>query len=353
MCVLYVGTYSERRSKGIYGYRFDSVSGQLHPLGLAAEATHPSFLVANSRRRLVYSVSETGNSAGEASGSLCAYKAEAETGKLSLLNQVPSGGTSPCYVSLDRTARYVFGANFRGENVAVFPIKEDGGLEAPATIVQHRGSSVHARQKGPHPHSILTSPDNRFAIAADLGMDQLVVYRFDAGKGSILPEESRSISMHPGSGPRHFAFHPNGRFVYVINEIASTLAVFSYDTAAGKLELLQSISTLPEDFFGENDAADLLIDQSGRFLYASNRGHDSIAIFLIDKDGTLRLEGHIFSEGRTPYNLAIDPKGEHLLVANKNSDKIVVFRINRSAGVGLVRVEQMFAPSPVSFVFLA
>jgi len=352
----YVGTYTTKKaSKGIYVYRFDAATGQLTSVGLAAESTDPSFVAAHPSGKYLYAVNEVGNYDGKKSGTVSAFAIDHKSGRLTLLNQVASGGADPCYVSLDKTGKHVLVANYSGGSVAVFPVLKDGRLGEASAFVQHQGSGANKeRQEGPHAHWIQTSPDNRLAAVSDLGLDELVLYRFDAAKGSLVPNDPPFVKVSPGSGPRHAAFHPNGKFVYVLNEMQSTVVVFSYDPSTATLKTLQQLSTLPKDFTGQNDTAELAVHPSGKFLYASNRGHDSIAIFSIDSvKGTLTPTGHVATGGKTPRNFAIDPTGKYLLAANQASDDIVIFRINLVTG-NLTRTGQVVeVPSPVDVAFVA
>jgi 6-phosphogluconolactonase len=300
--LVYVGTYTQGDSKGIYVYRFDAETGQSTSLGLAAATTNPSFLAIHPNRRYLYVVNEISNYEGQSSGGVSAFVIDPETEKLTLLNEVASGGADPCYVALDNTGKYVLVANYTGGSVAVFPIREDGGLGKASAFVQHAGSSVNPRrQEGPHAHWISVAPDNRFALAADLGLDELIVYPFDAHAGTLAPNRRQSVKLVPGAGPRHVVFHPSGKFVYEINELYSTITGFSYDAAKGSLLEMKTVSTLPKDFGGHNDAAELQVHPTGRFLYASNRGHDSIAVFTIDAaTGALTPVEYVPTRGKTP-----------------------------------------------------
>jgi 6-phosphogluconolactonase len=333
---MYVGTYTNEgsRSKGIYAYRFDPDTARLTSIGLAAETINPSFLVVHPNHRFLYAVNEVGDYKGQKSGAVSAFSIDRATGKLTLLNEVASGGADPCYITVDKTGKYVLVANYTGGSVAAFPVLEDGRLGAASAFVQHTGHGTDPeRQEGPHAHSIDLSPDNRFAIVDDLGLDESLVYKFDAAKGSLSLNEPNYAKTAPGAGPRHFALHPNGRFAYVVNEMQSSVSVFRFDAAAGVLHPLQTISTFPQDFSGHNDDAEILVYPSGKFLYASNRGHDSIAVFAIDqKKGTLTLVEYSPTKGQTPRSFEIAPGGSLLFAANEKSDNIVVFRINQQTG---------------------
>jgi 6-phosphogluconolactonase len=333
---VYVGTYTEggSDSKGIYAYRFDAENGKLTSIGLAAETVNPSFLAVHPNHRFLYTVNEVGNYQGQKSGAVSAFAIDHATGKLTLLNQVASRGADPCYITLDKTGKYVLVANYTGGSVAVFPVLDDGRLGDASAFVQHSGHGPNPqRQQGPHAHSIDLSPDNRFAIVDDLGLDESLIYKFDSAKGSLVPNEPSFAKEDPGAGPRHFALHPSGKFAYVINEMQSTVSIFSFDGTNGVLRPLQTISTLPKDFKGQSNAAEIEVAASGKFLYASNRGHDSIAVFAIDANqGTLTPIEYVSTKGASPRNFEIAPGGSLLFAANEKSDDIVVFRINSQTG---------------------
>ena len=353
--LLYIGTYTGQYSKGIYGYRFDAGSGRLSPLGLVAETTNPSYLAIHPSRRFLFAVNEVDDLEGHKVGSVSAFAIDAKTGKLTLLNTVSSRGADPCYVAVDKTGKYLLAANYSGGNVAVFPVGDDGRLGEASAFIQHTGHGTNPeRQEGPHAHSINLSPDNRFAVAADLGLDQLLVYRFDATKGSLAANDPPFAKLHPGAGPRHFDFHPRGKFAYAICEMGSTVTAFAYDAAGGVLKELQTISTLPKDYSGSNDDADIHVHPSGKFLYGSNRGHDSIVVFAIDPaQGTLTPVEHVPTQGKTPRNFGIDPTGSYLFAANQNSDNIVVFRIDAKTGRLTPTGQTIEVPSPVCVKFVA
>ena len=327
--LVYVGTYTGRGSEGVYVYRLDSSTGGLASVGKVAGLENPSFLAIDPKGRCVYAVRESGRD-----GAVVALSRNPATGELTVLNEQPSGGQGPCYVTVDDEGRFLLVANYGSGHVAVLPIADDGRLSPPSSVVQHTGSGINpARQKGPHAHSIVLDAANRYVLAADLGIDKVMVYRFDSQQGKLLPHQPPFAQCAPGSGPRHIAFHPNGKYVYVIEELSSTVELFAYDANAGTLKLLQRISTLPEGFQGTSTCADIHVHPSGRFLYGSNRGHDSIAIYAIDdKTGRLRLTGHESIQGKTPRNFAIDPSGAFLLAANQDSDTIVSFRIDQDTG---------------------
>jgi 6-phosphogluconolactonase len=334
--LVYVGTYTEggSSSKGIYAYSFDPDSAKLTPIGLAAQTINPSFLAVHPNHRFLYAVNEIGNYQGRKSGAVSAFAIDHASGKLTLLNQVASGGADPCYITVDNTGKYVLVANYTGGSIAAFPILADGRLGAASAFIQHTGHGTNPqRQEGPHAHSIDLSPDHRFAIVDDLGLDETLVYKFDSDKGSLTLNDPAFAKAAPGAGPRHFALHPNGKFGYVINEMGSTVSAFSFDAANGILTPLQTISILPKDFTGHNDAAEIQIHPSGKFLYASNRGHDSIAVFAIDSNkGTLTLVEYVPTKGQSPRHFAIDPTGTFVFAENEKSDNIVLFRIDARTG---------------------
>ena len=353
--LLFVGTYTDKESKGIYAYRFDAVSGELTPAGLAAETTNPSFLAVDPSRRFLYAVNEVSKYKDAASGAVSAFAIDRQAGKLSLLNEVPSRGADPCYIALDKTGKYVLVANYTGGSVAVFPVLNDGRLGESSAFVQHVGSSVnHERQEGPHAHWIETTADNRFAIAVDLGLDQVRVYRFDAANGTLVANDPAFAQLDPGAGPRHVAFHPSGKFAYVVNELNSTVTSFSYDNQRGALRPLHTVSTLPQGFSGENSTAEIHLHPNGKFLFASNRGHDSIAVFSVSPGtGALTPVDHVSTQGKTPRNFEIDPTGTRLFVANQIGGNIVVFRINPRTGKLAPTGQVLQVPSPVSLKFVA
>jgi 6-phosphogluconolactonase len=350
---LYVGTYTKGESKGIYAYRYDASSGKATSLGLAAETVNPSFLTADPTHRFLYAVNELTTYKGATSGAVSAFAIDHQTGKLSLLNEVASRGADPCYIAFDKSGKYVLVANYTSGNVAVFPAK-DGRLGESSAFVQHSGKGVNPeRQEGPHAHWIETTADNRFAIVADLGLDEVLVYRFDARDGTLKPNDPPFVKVDPGSGPRHISFHPDGKFAYLLSEMKSPVTVFAYDASRGALHPLQTISTLPKDFTGTNDAAEIHVHPNGKFLYASNRGNDSLAIFAIDqKTGLLKAVDHVSTEGKTPRNFEIDPTGSRLLVANQDTGNIVVFNIDGQTGRLTPAGEVLSVPSPVSLDFV-
>jgi 6-phosphogluconolactonase len=351
--LVYVGTYTGPESKGIYALHFDSASGKLTSEGLAAETSNPSFLAIDPSRNFLYAVNEVGDYKGQKSGSVSAFAIDRKTGKLTFLNEVSSRGAGPCHVAVDKTSKHVLVANYDGGSVAVFPVLPGGRLGEASAVVQHSGHGPNAeRQEGPHAHEIQLTPDNRFAITADLGLDELIVYRFDSTKGTLAANDPPFAKVEPGAGPRHFVFHPNGKFVYALNEMGGNVTTFAYDPRTGALHSVKTISSLPKDFKSKNDSAEIVADSSGKFLYASNRGPDTLAVFAIDPTtGTIRLVGNIPTKGKAPRNFSIDPTGRYLLVANQESNNIVVFRIDPKTGLPHDSGQMLEVPSPVSLVF--
>jgi 6-phosphogluconolactonase len=331
--ILYVGTYTDHGSKGIYAYRFDSATGKSTALGLAAESAEPSFLAIAPSGKFLYAINEMSQFNGQPTGAVSAFAIQPKTGKLMLLNQVSSRGDGPAHIALDRSAKYALVSNYDQGSVAVFPLLKDGRLGEATAFVQHKGSSVNPkRQEGPHAHAAVFSPDNRFTIVADLGLDQLLVYRFDAALGT-LGSDPQIVRAVPGAGPRHLAFDGAGRHLYVINEMESTVVTYAYDAENGRLSELQIVSALPKGFARTSEAAEIEMHASGTFLFASNRGDDSIAVFAVNaKDGTLTPVEIDSTGGKTPRNFALDPTGAWLLAANQDSDDIVVFRVDPGSG---------------------
>jgi len=355
--LFYVGTYTEEggKSKGIYAFRYDAATSEITPLGLAAETTNPSWVALHPNGRFLYAVNEVGNYKGPNSGGVSAFSIDHATGKLTFLNEVASRGADPCYITVDRTGKYVLVANYTGGSVAVFPVLADGKLGEASAFVQHTGHGTNPeRQEGPHAHSIDLSADNRFAMVDDLGLDELLVYKFDSGKGSLTPNDPPFTRLETGAGPRHFVLRPDGKFAYVIAEMRHTVTVFSNDAASGRLQVLQTVTTLPKDFNGRNDDAEIRVHPSGKFLYASNRGDDSIAIYAIDQTkGTLKKVAIVHSGGKEPRSFEIDPTGTLLFAANQKSDNIVVFKIDAKTGQLTPTGKVLEVGAPVCVKFMA
>lgn len=346
--ILYVGTYTSGGAEGIYAYRMDGSTGNLTHVGTTRGVEEPSYLAFDREGTYLYAVNELAEYMGQAGGAVSAFAIDKDSYALRFINQQPSRGGAPCYISLDSLGGFALVANYAGGNVTVLPIQPDGSLAAPSDTVQHGGRTQDA-----HAHCILPDPDGTFLLAADLGIDQVLLYTLDKANGTLRPNATPSVMLESGAGPRHIAFHPNGRFVYVINELNSTVTTFRYDGKRGELTALQTVPTLPQGFHGENSCADLHVSPSGRHLYGSNRGHDSIVMFEIDAvSGHLTYGFHEPTQGKTPRNFIIDPTGTFLLVANKDSNNIVTFRLEPSSGRLEPTGQVLEVPSPVCLKFL-
>jgi 6-phosphogluconolactonase len=351
--LMYIGTYTGPKSKGIYVYRFDPASGRVTPIGLAAETPSPSFLAAHPNGRYVYAVNEVNNFEGQRGGSVAAFSVDASSGKLTAINRVSSRGSGPCHLSVDKTGKLLAVANYGSGSEAAFPVNNDGSLGEATWFLQHEGSSVdQKRQRGPHAHCAVFSPDNRFLAVADLGLDRILISRVGAD-GKLQPNNPPYGTVKPGSGPRHFAFHPGGRWAYVINEMASTITAFDWNAKDGVLKEIATISTLPADFKGENTTAEIEVHPNGKFVYGSNRGHDSIAVFAIDqKNGTLTPVEYVSTDGHTPRGFKIDPSGKYLVAGNQDSNNFVVFAVDGKTGRLKSTGRKFEVGSPVSVVFV-
>jgi 6-phosphogluconolactonase len=341
--VVFFGTHRAGPGLGFSLAHFDSATGVLSKPEFLLEARAPAYFVISPDGRRLYTCN-SGNPGGVA-----AYAIAPHNGHLTLINRVLAGGGDTSYLSLDRTARYALAANYQGGNIAVFALRPDGGIGDWTAFVQHTGHGVDPRrQTHAYAHSIITDPTNRFVLSADLGVDKIFVYRFDARRGTLTPNDPPFTAVAPGSGPRHLKFHPNGRWVYLINEIASTVIAFTWDAHAGTLTEFQTVSTLPAGFNGVSAGAELEIHPNGKFLYASNRGDDSLAVFAIDPaTGRLTLVEHVPSGGRTPRNFTFDPTARWIVCTNHDSDNAVVFRVNAATG----RLTQTGEPVSVPYPF--
>ncbi len=329
---VYVGTFTGNDSEGIYLFEMDPQTGKWTGKGLAAKVDDPSFVAIHPDRKHLYAVGQMTDAEGNRVAAVSAFSIDTATGKLSLLNQQPSGGDEPCHVSVDPSGKVVLVANYGGGNVASFPLLENGSLGERQGFQQHSGSGPNEnRQRAPHAHSINVDPSGQFALAADLGIDQIRIYRLGPN-GALEENDPASAALRGGAGPRHLAFHPRDPFVYVINELDSTITAFSFDPDQGRLDELQTLSTLPGDFSGTSTTAEVLVHPSGRFLYGSNRGHDSIVVYRIDAQGKLETVGHESTRGEHPRNFGIDPTGQFLFVANRNTHNIVAFSIDQKTG---------------------
>ncbi len=353
---VYVGTYTGPKSKGIYGYRFDPKTGKFTATGVAAEVINPSFLVTDPQHRFLYAVTEMGQEPGadsyKTNGSISSYSINQKTGALTFLNKVDSGGGGPCHLVVDKTSKLLFVANYGSGSVASFALKADGSIGERTGFDQHTGASVDPeRQKGPHAHAVVLSPDNRFLFVPDLGTDQVKIYKVDAAKGTFTPNDPAFATVKPGLGPRHFTFGKGARFAYVLCEMGSSVAAFSYDAARGSLTPVQTISNLPAGFTGIDNSAEIAVDRSGSFLYASNRGHDSLTVYAVDPaKGTLTTVQNVPTQGNIPRNFALDPSGRYLVVANQKSDNMVVFDMKNGQLTPAGQTIDVGAPVCILFV---
>jgi len=345
---LYIGTYTETTSEGIYVYRMNSDTGELKMFS-SIKSENPSFLALDRTRRFLYAVNELKDFEGKVSGAVSAY-AIGPSGKLKFLNQQASMGADPCYLTVDRRRSNLLVANYTGGNIGVLPIHHDGALRPVSDLKQHEGKGIKEQQNGPHAHCIILDSTERYALAADLGIDKVMIYRFDPAARKLLPAKQPSVSLKPGAGPRHLTLHPNGRFLYAINELDSTLTTLKYN--AGTLEIVDTVSTLPAGFTDVSYCADVHVSPSGNFLYGSNRGHNSIVVFALDPNtGKPTLVEHVSTEGKWPRNFVIDPTGKFLLVANQRTDNVVVFNIDQQTGRLKASGQAAQVPIPVCLKF--
>jgi 6-phosphogluconolactonase len=347
----FAGTYTGKTgSKGIYAFDFDASAGKLTPKGLAAETESPSWVAIHPSGKFAYAANEAGKQS-----TVTSFSVDAKSAKLTKLNQMSAFGEDPCYLSFDKTGKYLFSANYTSGNVVVYPILADGRLGTPTANVKDAGAlgPNKERQEAPHAHWVQVSPDNRYVFVSDLGLDAILSYRFDAAKGTLTPNDPPAAKLAPGAGPRHVAFSPNGKFVYVVSELKNTVTAFNYDASKGTLFEFQILSTLPDDFVGRNDDAEIYVHPNGKWLFASNRGHDTIAVFAISPtDGSLKHTGEYPTGGKEPRHFAIDPTGKFLLAENQNSNSIAVFRIDPTSGaLNQISVAEN-VPSPVCLTFL-
>jgi len=345
---VFFGTHTSGPGKGFSVSHFDTDTGKLTPAKFVTEAVQPAFFVIHPDNKHLYAC----NSGRP--GAVSAYEIDPKTGGLKLLNTKPTGGDDPSYISLDKTGRYVLDANYQGGNIAAFAIQPDGSLGDRTAFVQHTGSGVNPqRQSHAFAHSIIADPSNRFVLVADLGLDKVFVYRFSEKDGSLMPNDPPFVTVKPGSGARHVKFHPNGKWVYVITEMASTVIGFNWDSAKGGLTEFQNISALPENFKGTNACAELEIHPNGKFLYGSNRGHDSIAVFSIDPEtGKLKLIENVSTQGKTPRNFAFDLTGKWIVCTNHGSNNAVVFRVDGNTGRLTLTGQPVAVPYPFCERFL-
>jgi 6-phosphogluconolactonase len=363
--LLYVGTYTEAilggsgktlegGGRGIHILHLDPGAGTLASAGVVQGVRNPSYLAFHPSRRFLYAVNELKEFDGQFGGSVSGFRIEPDTGNLISLNTAATHGTDPCHLTVDPTGRYLLVANYGSGQVSVLPIRGDGTLAPASHVVQHIGSSVHpVRQTGPHAHCVAVDDAGRFVFVADLGMDRIIVYRLDAERGILVPHDPPFVAASPGAGPRQIILHPKANAAYAINEIASSLTVYGYDAWAGLLDARRTLSTLPADFSGLNSCAELQIVPSGRFLYASNRGHNSLAIFSISPtSGDLTLLRHVPTGGATPRHFAIGPDENFLVAANQDSGNVVLFRVDGATGALSATGSAVEVPTPVCVRFL-
>jgi 6-phosphogluconolactonase len=350
----YFGTYTGTKSKGIYVARFNSTTGKLGAPELAAETKNPSFLAAHPNRPLLYAVGEMETVDGKKGGAVTAFLIDPATGKLTQLNQVSSVGGGPCHLAVESTGRCLMVANYGGGSVASIPIKANGGVADAMSFIQHTGSSVNkSRQAGPHGHCIVPSPDNRFALACDLGLDKVLIYKLDAGRRTLVANDPAFGETAPGAGPRHIAFHPNGKFAYVINELNCTMTTFAWDGVRGALTAIDAVSTLPVEQAKGHSTAEVQVHPNGKFVYGSNRGHDSISVFKVDDaTGKLTLVQNESTQGKTPRHFALDPTGAFLFAENQGSDSVVVFAVDAKSGQIKPTGQTVNVGAPVCAVFV-
>jgi 6-phosphogluconolactonase len=322
------------RADGVGVFRMNSETGALTHVCTQPGVDNPTFIAVSSDHRLLYAINAVSEVDGVPGGAVEAFSINQETGALTFLNRESTIGPGPAFVTVDRTGKFVLAANYPGGSIALFPVLDDGRLAQASDFIQHVGSSVDpSRQAAPHAHSINLDPTETFALVADLGLDQIVVYQLDRTNRKLVLNDPPYAQVDPGSGPRHLEFHPNGQFVFVINELSSTVTGFAWDGRRGALTALQTLSTLPSGWVGETSAADIHVHPSGKFVYGSNRGHDSLAIFAVDAlTGRLTYVENTPTGGKTPRNFGIDPTGRFLLAANQDTDTIVTFRIDQVTG---------------------
>ena len=333
MLRVYVGTYTNGDSQGIYTFEFDPATGKATEPQLAAQTANPSFVAPHPDRNLLIAVNEVGDFEGASNaGGITSFQMSSD-GTLKAINSRSTRGGFPCHLSVDKTGNFVLAANYGGGSVICYPINDDGSIGEAASFHQHSGSSANPRrQEGPHAHSVNLSADNRHAVVADLGVDKLLVYEFNADTGELTANDPPAFSASPGAGPRHFSFHPDGKYAYTNNELTSSVTALKYDPESGSFTEITTLSTLPDGFSGNNSTAETRVHPNGKFVYVSNRGHDSIAIFAVGDDGSLSAVGHESTQGKTPRNFELDPSGQFLFAANQGSNTIVLFRVDAETG---------------------
>ncbi len=353
--LVYVGGYTKGKGKGIFIYSMNTYTGLLTPQGVGPDVENPSFLTISPNHHFLYAVNETDEFNGNSGGGVSSYKIDASTGALTLINERTSGGTGPCHISTDADGTHVMVANYNSGSAEVLPIsRTNGSLGEPSSVDQHKGTSVDpARQEGPHAHCAIFDPSGKYGLVCDLGTDKIVVYKYNSTTGTIDPTGIEPGVVAPGSGPRHFVFTKDGRHGYCISEMKSTITAFTFDPSTGTLKPGQVISTLPADFKGTSSCAEIALSPDGRFLYGSNRGHNSLAIFAVSpRDHTISLVGHESTGGKTPRGFEMDPAGKFVIVANQDSNSLVVFKRNAKTGKLTPTGQTLECPSPATIAFL-
>ncbi len=351
---VFVGTYTSPTNPGIHLLQLDAGTGQVQYVGVAATIQNPTFLAVDAANKCLYAVGEISRFEGKPAGAVSAFAIDRQTGSLKALGNQSSGGPGPCHVSLDRQNRNVLVANYGGGSVAVLPVNVDGSLKPASSFIQHTGKGPNPRrQEAPHAHGIYPAPSGDRVLVPDLGLDKVLVYRLDTALGTLTPNDPPAGITAPGAGPRHIAFHPTRNLVYCVNELDSTVTTFAYDPTSGSLTATGNISTLPAGFKDPTTTAEIFVHPNGKFVYASNRGHDSIAVFEVDgSTGRLSAKGHTPTGGQQPRNFNIDPTGRWLLAANQKTGNILVFGINSETGELKATGTELKAPSPVCLVFV-
>ena len=347
--IVYIGTYTGEMSKGIYAFRFDDSSGALTPIGLVAETPNPSWLISSPNGRFVFAANELQSFGDAASGSVSSFSVDPSTAKLTEISVQPSRGAGPCHLVLDRTGRYLAVANYGGGNYALLPVGSDGRLQPATSVIA--GDVSETPPPKPLGHSVGFDAGNRFLVTGDKGLNRMLVYRFDVSTGAVTPNQPPSAALPPGSGPRHFEFHPNGRWLFTISEQAATITTFSWNATTGSLTASASVPTRPEGFT-TGSTAEIAVHPSGRFVYGSNRGHDSIAVFLVGDSGTLALVEYEATRGQRPRNFALDPTGRWLIAANERSHSLAVFSIDQATGALTPVGPLSSVGSPVNVLFM-
>ncbi len=351
--MFYVGAYTNvPNSKGITAFRFDASTGKISPLGLMVETTSPSFLAVAPNGKFLYAVNETDTFGGKPGGAVSSFAIDAKTGKLTFLNQVASRGAAPCHIVVDPTGKAVLVANYNGGNFASFPILADGKLGEAASVMQDSGIGPNkARQEGPHAHEVVIA--DKLILGADLGNDHVQIFSLDAAKATLTPANPAFAAVEPGFGPRHMVISGDKKFIYVLSEMKSSVATMDYDAAKGPGRVLSVASALPEDFKGMSTAAEIALSPGGNTLYTSNRGHNSIAVFSVDKKtGALKRTANVSTGGRTPRHFTLDPSGKYMLVANQDTNNIVVFSVDQKTGALTATGEAVTTGAPVDILFV-